>query len=286
MGQWVVIIILSLCSVQRIHSADCSKDNGTECLDGLILPKWKPVHGIGTGDVVARAIVYLIGLLYLFLGVSIVADRFMAAIEVITSKEKKVKLKRVTGEEYTILVRVWNETVSNLSLMALGSSAPEILLSVIEIIGNRFEAGALGPGTIVGSAAYNLFVITAICIGVIPSNETRRIKHIHVFWVTAVWSVFAYVWLYLILAVISPGEVSLWEGLLTFAFFWLTLLTAYLADRRMFDLFEHRYFKMGRGRPKSIKVCLFFFHLTFWVFDFARARFQNYNHVALHKKVN
>ena len=30
-------------------------------------------------------------------------------------------------------VRVWNETVSNLTLMALGSSAPEILLSLIEV---------------------------------------------------------------------------------------------------------------------------------------------------------
>lgn len=43
-----------------------------------------------------------------------------------------------------------NDTVANLTLMALGSSAPEILLSIIEIVGNRFEAGELGPGTIVG----------------------------------------------------------------------------------------------------------------------------------------
>jgi solute carrier family 8 (sodium/calcium exchanger) len=47
-------------------------------------------------------------------------------------------------------VRVWNPTVANLTLMALGSSAPEILLSIIEIMGSGFEAGALGPGTIVG----------------------------------------------------------------------------------------------------------------------------------------
>lgn len=40
--------------------------------------------------------------------------------------------------------------MANLTLMALGSSAPEILLSIIEIVGNNFEAGDLGPGTIVG----------------------------------------------------------------------------------------------------------------------------------------
>ncbi|VDN38211.1 unnamed protein product [Cylicostephanus goldi] len=52
-------------------------------------------------------------------------------------------------EEYEE-VKVWNPTVANLTLMALGSSAPEILLSIIEIIGNGFRAGDLGPGTIVG----------------------------------------------------------------------------------------------------------------------------------------
>ena len=31
-------------------------------------------------------------------------------------------------------VNVWNPTVANLTLMALGSSAPEILLNVIETV--------------------------------------------------------------------------------------------------------------------------------------------------------
>ena len=70
-------------------------------------------------------------------------------------------------------MRIWNETVSNLTLMALGSSAPEILLSVIEVVGNNFEAGDLGPGTIVGSAAFNLFVIIGLCVSVIPEGEVR-----------------------------------------------------------------------------------------------------------------
>ena len=38
------------------------------------------------------------------------------------------------GEKTVTTVRIWNETVSNLTLMALGSSAPEILLSVIEVL--------------------------------------------------------------------------------------------------------------------------------------------------------
>ena len=70
--------------------------------------------------------------------------------------------------------------MANLTLMALGSSAPEILLSCIEIIGNRFKAGELGPGTIVGSAAFNLFCITGFCIIGVPLPQTRRIEAINV----------------------------------------------------------------------------------------------------------
>ena len=118
--------------------------------------------------------------------------------------------------------------------MALGSSAPEILLSIIEIFGNNFEAGDLGPNTIVGSAAYNLFVIIGYCILVVPAGEVRRIKHLRVFFVTATWSIFAYIWLYLIISVFSAGEVELWEALLTFLFFPLTVLTAYITDKKIF----------------------------------------------------
>ncbi|XP_037947157.1 sodium/calcium exchanger 3-like [Teleopsis dalmanni] len=203
------------------------------CKDGLILKVWKPQDNITIGDRVARGLCYFIAMVYLFIGVSIASDRFMAAIEVITSKEKEVVVKKKGGEKQIVVVRVWNETVANLTLMALGSSAPEILLSVIEMFAKKFEAGDLGPGTIVGSAAYNLFVIIALCIVVIPKGEVRKIKHLRVFFVTATWSIFAYIWLYLILAQITPGRVDVWEGLLTFMFFPATVLTAYIADRRL-----------------------------------------------------
>ncbi|KAE9556748.1 hypothetical protein FO519_000154 [Halicephalobus sp. NKZ332] len=221
-------ISLNSTSIQT-NSEKCAPAKA--CVDGLILPAWQPQENLSTFTIVFRGTVYLLALLYLFLGVSIVADRFMAAIEVITSQEREVTLKKVTGEPYTVLIRVWNETVSNLTLMALGSSAPEILLSVIEIFGNHFEAGDLGPATIVGSAAYNLFVIIGICILIIPNGEVRRVLRNDVFWVTAVWSIFAYIWLYLILGFFSPNVVEAWEGILTFLFFFLTVISAYIANR-------------------------------------------------------
>lgn len=181
------------------------------CQPGVLLPVWEP-DDPSLGDKAARAVVYFVAMVYMFLGVSIIADRFMASIEVITSKEKEITITKANGETSVGTVRIWNETVSNLTLMALGSSAPEILLSVIEVCGHNFQAGELGPGTIVGSAAFNMFVVIAVCIYVIPAGESRKIKHLRVFFVTASWSIFAYVWLYLILAVFSPGVVQVSKG--------------------------------------------------------------------------
>ncbi|XP_035825290.1 sodium/calcium exchanger 3-like [Aplysia californica] len=207
--------------------------SASACKEGLFLPMWKPQGNLSNGDKAARATVYMASMFYMFLGVSIVADRFMASIEVITSKEKEVVVKKPDGVTTVVNVRIWNETVSNLTLMALGSSAPEILLSIIEIWGNDFEAGDLGPSTIVGSAAFNLFIIIAICVYCVPSDEVRRIKHLRVFFITATWSVFAYLWLYFIIALSSRGVVKIWEAVLTFLFFPGTVVTAYIADRKI-----------------------------------------------------
>uniref|UniRef100_A0A3Q1APE1 Calx-beta domain-containing protein n=1 Tax=Amphiprion ocellaris TaxID=80972 RepID=A0A3Q1APE1_AMPOC len=204
----------------------------TMCTPGILLPVWKPDRP-GLGYQVARAVVYFVSLMYMFLGVSIIADRFMASIEVITSQEKEVTITMPNGETSVATVRIWNETVSNLTLMALGSSAPEILLSVIEVCGHNFEAGQLGPGTIVGSAAFNMFVIIGICVWTIPNGETRKIKHLRVFFITAFWSIFAYIWLYLILSVMSPGVVEVWEALVTLLYFPVCVILAWIADRRL-----------------------------------------------------
>lgn len=233
-----LLTLLSLANdVQAIKldaNGTCKSSANTKCQPGIVLPVWQPSLNLSLGDKLARAVVYFSTLLYCFLGVSIIADRFMAAIEVITSKEKDVVVKLKDGTKQVVSVRIWNETVSNLTLMALGSSAPEILLSIIEICGKRFEAGDLGPGTIVGSAAFNLFIIIGLCVYVIPNGESRKIKHLTVFFVTATFSIFAYMWMYFIIGISSPGVVTVWEAVLTFAYFPLTVMLAYVADTKIF----------------------------------------------------
>ncbi|XP_054286263.1 sodium/calcium exchanger 2-like isoform X1 [Macrosteles quadrilineatus] len=232
------------------------------CSPGLILP----IFDEREWNVQVRAVIYLLVLFYFFLGVAIVTDVFMSSIEVITSTTRKVYLAKTKNKKRQVVatapssengkpgngsyasvggvvaglredepevieVRVWNDTVANLTLMALGTSAPEILLSVIEIVGHNFESGKLGPGTIVGSAAFNLLIITSVCMMALNVGDTRRIERFKVFIVTGLFSFFAYIWLLVILRFISPDVVELWEACVTFAMFPILVMFAYAADR-------------------------------------------------------
>jgi len=248
---WIFVAVLLLgttFATEETEDGDHGKEESTgiNCDDGLLIPIWPGFESMSMGDRFGRGLLYMTLMVYLFIGVAIASDKFMESIEMITAQEKEVSVKDPrTGKTQVVVVKVWNETVANLTLMALGSSAPEIMLSVIEIWAKNFHAGDLGPGTIVGSAAFNLFMIIGLCMYVIPDDEVRKIKHLRVFFITATWSIFAYIWLYFILGATSYGIVESWEGILTFLFFPATVWTAFVADRRMFC---YKYFdKKQRG---------------------------------------
>lgn len=177
---------------------------------------------------VSLGIFYFIMLVYLFLGVGIVSDIFMEAIEEITGQTRIIFFTDNYGNEREMEEVIWNPTVANLTLMALGSSAPEILLSCIETTLNLGSVpGELGPSTIVGSAAFNLLIISAVSI-VSVGEEVKKINDLGVFTVTSIASIWAYIWLYIVL---SDGVVKIWEALITLVFFVLLIVLAYGADR-------------------------------------------------------
>lgn len=202
--------------------------NYTCSYEGLLLP----VMSEYTWSTGLRIFIYLIAMFWCFLGTSIVADAFMCGIEKITSKTKLIRIPNAEKKEDKFVeVKVWNDTVANLSLMAFGTSAPEILMSVIEIVGNKFKAGELGPGTIVGSAAFNLLVITGICIVCVPDGENRVIKSIPVYVTCTCFSMCAYIWMLIVLKLVTPGVVDIWESVVTFCMFPVLVVTAFGIDK-------------------------------------------------------
>lgn len=161
-----------------------------------------------------------------------------------SGKRIVVRQDPYSGEFVQTKVPVWNPTVANLTLMALGSSAPEILLNVIETVSTLGDRpGELGPSTIVGSAAFNFLIISGISIyAVNADNDTRtkqeleqdevprgvkKVADTGVFAITTCWSIIAYIWLYVVLL---DGIVKEWEAYLTLGFFFLLIIMAYIAD--------------------------------------------------------
>lgn len=189
------------------------------------------------------AVFYGLTLVYLFMGIDIISEIFMSAIEKITSKQEILSITNDRGDVIAKQkINYWNPTVANLTLMALGSSAPEILLAVIETVSGLGSCpGELGASTIVGSAAFNLLIISALSIiAVNKENDTdpdrdmttpdgvKKINDMGVFTITATWSVIAYIWLYVVLL---DQNVTSAEAWITLTFFFLLIGMAYAADR-------------------------------------------------------
>ena len=195
---------------------------------------WLLIPGFNLWAEWLQGLLYVLAILYIFLGIAIAADVFMLSIEMITSKKRIIvtydyQLQQSVEKE----VSVWNETIANLTLMALGSSAPEILIAVIETVTNleNKESEGLGTFTIIGSASYNLMFISAVCILCVPSGSVKQVAEFGVFLVTTMWSLFAYFWLLIVLKWSSPNTVDVWEAVMTLLFFPLLVLTAWSQDK-------------------------------------------------------
>ena len=71
---------------------------------------------------ICRGGLYIAALSFLFVGIAIASDIFMSSIEMITSKKRIVKFYDAEAQVMQRRdVLIWNETVANLTLMALGS---------------------------------------------------------------------------------------------------------------------------------------------------------------------
>uniref|UniRef100_A0A7N2N3A4 Sodium/calcium exchanger membrane region domain-containing protein n=1 Tax=Quercus lobata TaxID=97700 RepID=A0A7N2N3A4_QUELO len=182
-----------------------------------------------------RAFLYFLGLAYCFIGLSAITARFFRSMEnVVKHTRRVVKIDPSTNAEIVKYEKVWNYTIADITLLAFGTSFPQISLATIDAIRNigSLVARGLGPGMLVGSAAFDLFPIHAVCVVVPKAGELKKISDIGVWLVELFWSFWAYIWLYIILEVWTPNVITLWEALLTVLQFGLLLTHAYAQDKR------------------------------------------------------
>ena len=70
---------------------------------------------------------------------------------------------------------------------------------------------------------------------VIPDGETRRVETYPVFCVTMIFSVFAYLWLLVILVIHTPMKVEVWEAAATLSFIPVVVFLSWYAEKGNLD---------------------------------------------------
>ncbi|CAN0889035.1 Magnesium/proton exchanger [Linum grandiflorum] len=219
-------------------------------------------HGETALSAWLRTSLYCLGLAYCFVGLSAITARFFRSMETVVKHSREVvEIDPHTQAEVVRREKVWNYAIADISLLAFGTSFPQISLATIDAIrniGNTY-AGGLGPGTLVGSAAFDLFPIHAVCVVVPKAGELKKISDLGVWLVELFWSFWAYIWLYIILEA-SDANSREWTiipfhfGLLQYG---LLLIHAYAQDKR----WPYLSLPMARGErpeewvPEEMPLC-------------------------------
>ncbi|XP_022155295.1 magnesium/proton exchanger isoform X1 [Momordica charantia] len=226
------------CDSKLIKMASLAKESGQQISSSIEIGKCES-YLVFSGETSLgesfRIFLYFMGLAYCFIGLSAITARFFRSMEnVVKHSRKVVEIDPYTNTEIIRYEKVWNFTIADISLLAFGTSFPQISLATIDAIRNigNLYAGGLGPGTLVGSAAFDLFPIHAVCVVVPKAGELKKISDLGVWLVELLWSFWAYIWLYIILEVWTPNVITLWEALLTVLQYGLLLTHAYAQDKR------------------------------------------------------
>ena len=140
---------------------------------------------------------YVVGVLWLFIGLAIVADElFVPSLDLIAEK--------------------WglSEDVAGATLMAAGGSSPELFTSAV----GTFLRSSVGFGAIVGSAVFNVLFVVGVC-------ALSTAKPMQLTWWPMLRDSTFYVITLIVLAVFfgvnSPQEIDWYEALILHGMYWL-----------------------------------------------------------------
>ena len=154
--------------------------------------------GVGEGaDPGWLAVFYALGVMYMFLALAIACDEFFVpALEEMSSPRRMNLSMDVAGA----------------TLMAAGGSAPELFTALF----GTFQESAIGFGTIVGSAVFNVLFVIAMCS--LLAKEVLELTWWPLFRDSAYY-VSGLVILAVFVGFVSKGEIVWWEATILFSLY-------------------------------------------------------------------
>jgi hypothetical protein len=103
---------------------------------------------------------YVLGVIWMFIGLAVVCDEFFVpALEALVDRCQIPPDIAGASATWHLLQVIFTGAFTGATFMAAGGSAPELFTSFI----GTFQESAVGFGTIVGSAVFNVLFVIGIC---------------------------------------------------------------------------------------------------------------------------
>lgn len=108
-----------------------------------------------------RTSIYFLGLIYCFIGLSAITGCFFLSMEKVVQQTRKIVIKDpVTRAKVEKRERIWNYTLADISLLAVGTSFPHISLATIDAFQNlgQLYAGGIPPPPVMTLICFIFFL--------------------------------------------------------------------------------------------------------------------------------
>ncbi|KAK8967081.1 Magnesium/proton exchanger 1 [Platanthera guangdongensis] len=178
-----------------------------------------------------RAFLYFSALGYCFIGLSVITARFFRSMEKIVKQTREItKIDPYTNTKVIKHERVWNYAIADISLLAFGTSFPQISLATIDAIRNigQLNAGASTTrSTVTYLIKYSILAKECLfkAVSVFMDEQAyHAISNDMLVKAGMIQVASLQVW--------SPKVITIWEASLTVVQFFLLLLHAYAQDKR------------------------------------------------------
>lgn len=176
-------------------------NDGSRQLSNLLPATYQDIPNnfcpVKSADPKYLAIFHFFGVIYLFIGLAIIADEFFCpALDVLADN---------LGLSHD---------VAGATLMAAGGSAPELFANLI----GTFLRSDVGFGTIVGSAVFNVLFVVGFCA--IVTTTPMKLTAWPLLRDSTFYSITLIV-LALFFGVLSPQKIDLSEALILFSLYWV-----------------------------------------------------------------